>query len=314
MQSGGKKAVIAALLANLGIAISKFVGFAFTGAASMLAEAIHSVVDSSNQGLLLFGASRSTRAPTAKHPFGYGTERYFWSFVVALVLFTLGGVFALYEGIEKLTHPHPIESVWWAIGILAVAVVLEAFSFRTAIKESREIKGAMSWAQFIRHSKVPELPVVLLEDLGALLGLVIALAGVSLAAITGDARFDAAGSIAIGALLCLIAAILAVEMKSLLIGESASILQIAAITEAIEKHPSVRKLIHVRTLHLGPEQLLVAGKIELDEALTFGEVVRTINEIEVNLRSSVPTAEVIYLEPDQYRPELASVRPGTTRR
>jgi cation diffusion facilitator family transporter len=301
MQGGGKKAVVAALLANLGIAIAKFVGFAFTGAASMLAEAIHSVADSANQGLLLYGAQRAIRAPTAKHQFGYGTERYFWSFVVALILFTIGGVFALYEGVEKLRHPHPIESAEWAIGILAVAIVLEALSFRTAIKESRAVKGDHSWIEFIRHSKVPELPVVLLEDLGALVGLVLAFAGIGLAALTGDPRFDAMGSVAIGALLSIIAIVLSAEMKSLLIGESAGGDQEAAIKAAIEKHASVRRLIHMRTLHIGPEQLLVAAKIDLDEKLTFGDVVRTINEIEGLLRAAVPTAQIVYLEPDRYR-------------
>jgi cation diffusion facilitator family transporter len=300
MQGGGKKAVVAALLANLGIAIAKFVGFAFTGAASMLAEAIHSVADSANQGLLLYGAQRAIRAPTAKHQFGYGSERYFWSFVVALILFTVGGVFALYEGVEKLRHPHPIESTGWALGILAVAIVLEAFSFRTAIQESRAIKGGHSWSEFIRHSKVPELPVVLLEDLGALVGLVLAFAGIGLAALTGDPRFDAMGSVAIGVLLSLIAIVLSVEMKSLLIGESASGDQETAIKEAIEKHAAVRRLIHMRTLHLGPEELLVAAKIDLDEKLTFGDVVRTINEIEGLLRAAVPTAQIVYLEPDRY--------------
>jgi cation diffusion facilitator family transporter len=311
---GGKKAVIAALLANAGIAVAKFVGFAFTGAASMLAEAIHSVADSSNQGLLLYGAHRAEREATSKHPFGYGMERYFWSFVVALVLFTLGGMFALYEGFEKLTHPHPIDSPWWAIAILATAIVLETLSFRTAIIESRALKGEQSWWHFIRHSKVPELPVVLLEDLGALLGLVIALASVCVAVVTGDGRYDAIGSISIGVLLCLIAAVLAVEMKSLLMGESAAVRDEDKIKQAIESHPAVRKLIHVRTRHLGPEELLVAGKIELDESLSFGAVCRAINEIEGKLRESVPTAKVVYLEPDQFRAEAAASLPGSTRR
>ena len=312
--ASGKKAVVAALFANSGIAIAKFVGFAFTGAASMLAEAIHSVVDTSNQGLLLLGAHRAERKATSEHPFGYGTERYFWSFVVALMLFSLGGIFALYEGIEKLAHPHPLVSPGWAIGILSVAILLELWSFRTAILEARAVKGDQSWWHFVRHSKSPELPVVLLEDLGALLGLVIALLGVGLAIITGDARFDAIGSIAIGGLLCVIAVVLAIEMKSLLIGEAASGAQEDALRRAIESHENVRKLIHIRTRHLGPEELLVAGKVELESTLSFAEVVRTINEIEAKVRGAVPIARIVYLEPDLFVAPAVANLPGSTRR
>jgi cation diffusion facilitator family transporter len=301
MHDGGTKAVVAALLANIGIAAAKFVGFFFTGAASMLAEAIHSVADSANQGLLLFGARRASRAPTERHQFGFGTERYFWSFVVALVLFTVGGIFALFEGIEKLRHPHALESPQWALGILAVAVVLESLSFRTAIKEASSIKGELGWWGFIRHSRVPELPVVLLEDLGALVGLVLALVGVGLAALTGEARFDAVGSIAIGILLCVIAAILTYEMKSLLIGEGATPNEQRAIEKAIEGHGAVKRLIHIRTRYLGPDEMLLAAKIDLVPSLSFADVCRTIDEIEAAVRKVVPSAKTIYLEPDQYR-------------
>lgn len=301
MTGGGKKAVIAALLANLGVAVAKFVAFAFTGAASMLAEAIHSVADTSNQGLLLFGARQAERAETPDHPFGYGTERYFWSFIVALVLFSLGGVFALYEGIEKLRHPHALESAEWAVGVLVAAIILESFSFRTAVREANQLRGKRSWWAFIRHAKAPELPVVLLEDLGALAGLIIALICVALAVVTGDPSFDAIGSIAIGVLLCVISVVLASEMKSLLIGEGAGPERLATIRRIIEDHAAVRRMIHLQTRHLGPDELLIAAKIELDDQLGFAEVVDTINELEAALRNAIPIADPIYLEPDRYR-------------
>ena len=298
MQEGSRKAIVAALLANAGIAVAKFVGFAFTGAASMLAEGVHSVADSSNQGLLLLGGSRARRAASAEHPFGYGRERYFWSFVVALVLFTLGSLFALYEGIEKLRHPHELESAMWAVGILAIAIVFESFSMRTAIVESARAKGDQSWWSFIRHSKTPELPVVLLEDLGALVGLVLALAGVGLAELTGNPRFDAVGSVAIGLLLGVIAVTLVVEMKSLLIGESASPLEMETISQALGSSPNVRRLLEVRSQHLGPQELLVAAKVELAPGLSAEEVANTIDGAEARVRQKVPAAVHLYLEPD----------------
>jgi cation diffusion facilitator family transporter len=297
MHDGSRRAILAAFFANLGIAIAKLVGFIFTGAASMLAEAVHSVADASNQGLLLLGGMRARRSPTPLHAFGYGRERYFCAFVVALVLFTLGSLFALFEGIEKLRHPHEIKSAWWAIGILVVAIVFETFSLRTAIQESRTEKRRASWWAFIRHSKSPELPVVLLEDLGALLGLVLALFGVSLAELTGDPRFDAVGSIAIGILLGVIAIMLVVEMKSLLIGESASPTVIDAITRAMQSTNGVRRVIHLRTQHLGPDELLVGAKLELDADLDFVEVTSVIDKAETSIRTAAPVARLIYLEP-----------------
>jgi cation diffusion facilitator family transporter len=301
MQEGSRKAIIAAFFANLGIAVAKFIGFFFTGAASMLAEAVHSVADTSNQGLLLLGRKRASRPPTPGHPFGYGRERFFWSFVVALVIFSLGSLFALFEGVDKLRHPHELDSVGWAIGILLVAVVLEGFSFHTAISESRDLKGDDTWFGFIRHAKVPELPVVLLEDFGALIGLTFALGGVIAARATGNPRFDAVGSLAIGVLLAAIALTLVIEMKSLLIGESARPEQRRAIREAIEGHVLVRRLIHVRTEHIGPEELLVGAKVEFDEALDLPALAGAIDSVESAIRSAVPAATVIYLEPDIFR-------------
>jgi cation diffusion facilitator family transporter len=295
---GSQRAIIAAFLANLGIALAKFIAFAVTGATSMLAEAVHSVADTSNQGLLLLGGRRSRRAPTRQHPFGYGRERYFWSFVVAVVLFTAGGLFALFEGEEKLRHPHPLESTQWAIGVLIVAVVLEAFSLRTAVRESRHLKGSESWVSFIRRVKVPELPVVLLEDTGALLGLSFALLGVVLADVTGNPRFDALGSIAIGVLLGFIAVTLAIEMKSFLIGEAAAPEQVEKIRRALEGTDGVQRVVHLRTEHLGPEELLVAAKIAIDGRAASADTAALIDRAEAAVRSEVPAARIIYLEPD----------------
>ena len=298
---GSRKAILAAFLANLGIAIAKLVGFLITGAASMLAEAVHSTADAGNQGLLFLGGARARRKATQEHPFGYGRERYFWAFVVALVLFSMGGLFAIYEAIEKLRHPHELESPEVAIGILVFAIALEIWSFRTAIVEANRVRGELGWWAFIRRSKTPELPVVLLEDLGALLGLILALAGIVVAEVTGNARFDATGSLAIGILLVVIAMILAAEMKGLLIGESAGTKDEAAIRTAFESSPQVRRVIHMKTQHLGPEELLVAAKVELDPSLTFADIAAAINDAELKVRAAVPVARVIYVEPDVYR-------------
>lgn len=298
MQDGSKKAIIAAFLANTAIAIAKLVGFFLTGAASMLAEAVHSGADASNQGLLFLGGARARKTATPEHPFGYGRERYFWSFVVALVLFTIGGLFALFEGIEKLRHPHEIESATVAFVILTVAIIVEAFSFRTAIIESRHVKGKESWWQFIRRSKSPELPVVLLEDLGAMVGLVFAVVGLGVAEMTGNSRWDAVGSIAIGILLVIIAIILVIEMKGLLIGEAATPAIIASITQTMESTDRVKGVIHLRTQHIGPDELLVGAKLAFDNSLDVAGLATAINEVEHRVRQAVPTARVIYIEPD----------------
>jgi cation diffusion facilitator family transporter len=295
---GSTKAVVAALLANAGIAVAKFVGFLLTRSSSMLAESVHSVADSGNQALLLLGGARARKRATPTHPFGYGRERYFWAFIVTLVLFTLGAVFALYEGIEKLRHPHEITSPGIAIGILVVAIVLETLSLRLAVKEANRVRGDASWSSFIRHSRSPELPVVLLEDIGAEVGLFLALFGVGLALLTGDPAWDAYGTIAIGVLLGVIAIVLCIEMKSLLIGEGASTADERAIRDAIERAPGVTRLLHLKTQHLGPDELLVAAKLSLDPHLTFPEVSATIDQVERLVRERVPTARVMYLEPD----------------
>ncbi len=301
MASGSTKAIVAAMFANFGIAVAKFVGYAFTSSSSMLAEAIHSVADTSNQALLLFGSRRAEREATPEHPFGFGRERYFWSFIVALVLFTLGGLFAIYEGVHKLGEgSHAVTNAGWAIGILMLGMLLEGYSFRTAVKESRPLKGRASWWGFIRHSRTPELPVVLLEDLGALIGLVLAMVGISTAAITGDSRWDAYGTIAIGVLLVVIATVLVFEMKSLLIGESALATMRGTIVEAIAGTPDVRAVIHMRTQHIGPDELLVAAKVQLSPELETAGVAAVINRAEERVRDAVAVRCMIYLEPDVF--------------
>jgi cation diffusion facilitator family transporter len=298
----GTKAVVAAMLANAGIAVAKFVGFLLTRSASMLAESVHSVADTGNQGLLLLGGRRARKPATPEHPFGYGRERYFWSFVVALILFSLGGMFAIYEGVDKIRHPHELESPAIAIAILAVGIVLEAISFRTAIVEARKVKRPeMSWWRYLRRSKQPELPVVLLEDLGAQVGLVLALAAVVTAQVTDNAVWDGYGTLAIGILLVLIAVFLAIEMKGLLIGEAATETDQQAIAAAIEVEPSVTRLLHMRTQHLGPDELLVGAKIELVSGLGVQEVTEVVNRVESSVRRAVPAARILYLEPDIFR-------------
>ncbi len=296
---GGTKAVVAALGANLGIAVTKFAAFALTASASMLAEAIHSVADSTNQVLLLIGGKRAQRGATPTHPFGYGRERYVYAFVVSVVLFAVGGLFAVYEGIHKLAHPEPIASWKWVpIAVLVVAIVLESLSFRTAMRETNEIRGGASWGAFIRHARAPELPVVLLEDFAALIGLILALLGVGLTLLTGSGIWDGLGTLAIGALLVVVAAVLAVETKSLLVGEAATAEQVAAIERAIGGGDGICRLIHLRTLHLGPDELLVAAKIAVPGQERAAQLADAINATEARIRSAVPIARVIYLEPD----------------
>jgi cation diffusion facilitator family transporter len=298
---GGTKAIVAALAANLGIAATKFVAFVITGSSAMLAEAIHSVADSGNQALLLLGGRRASRAASALHPFGYGRERYIYAFIVSIVLFSVGGLFALYEGYHKIRDAHPLEQAWIAIIVLVIAIGLESFSFRTAIVESNKVRGGQSWVSFVRHAKAPELPVVLLEDLAALVGLILALLGVVLAVITHDGLWDGIGSICIGVLLVCIAIVLAVETKSLLLGEAAAPSAQQDIERALAADPSVKGIIHMRTLHLGPDELLVAAKIAVDHDETALDVARTIDAAETRIREAVPIARIIYLEPDIYR-------------
>ncbi|MER5477176.1 cation diffusion facilitator family transporter [Streptomyces sp. NPDC002734] len=307
--SGGTKAIVAALAANLAIAVAKFVAFLFSGSSSMLAESVHSLADSGNQGLLLLGGKKAKREATPQHPFGYGRERYIYAFLVSIVLFSLGGMFALYEGYEKIKDPHSLQHWYWPVGVLVFAIIAEGFSFRTAIKESNGLRGGLSWTQFVRRAKAPELPVVLLEDLGALVGLVLALGGVGLAVLTGDGVWDGIGTLCIGVLLIVIALVLAAETKSLLLGEAAGIEEVKKIEAAVVDGDTVPRLIHMRTLHLGPEELLVAAKIAVKADSGAAEIAGAIDAAEKRVRAAVPIARVIYLEPDIYSESAAAAGP-----
>ncbi|WP_328913777.1 MULTISPECIES: cation diffusion facilitator family transporter [unclassified Streptomyces] len=307
--TGGTRAIVAALSANLAIAASKFVAFAFSGSSSMLAEGVHSLADSGNQALLLLGGKKAKQAANEEHPFGYGRERYIYAFLVSIVLFSVGGMFALYEGYEKVRHPHAVEHWYWPVGVLIFAIVAEGSSFRTAIKESNHTRGTMSWTEFIRRAKAPELPVVLLEDFGALIGLALALAGVGIALATGDGVWDGIGTLCIGTLLICIALVLAAETKSLLIGEGAGPESLARIRSAVVDGDTVTGIIHMRTLHLGPEELLVAAKIAVRHDDTATEVAAAIDAAEERIRAAEPFARVIYLEPDIYSEAAAAAGP-----
>ncbi len=299
------RAVIAAFAANLGIAVIKFVAFLLTGSASMLAESVHSVADTGNEVLLLVGRGRSLRPPSDEHPFGFGRERYFYGFVVSVMLFTVGAAFSVYDGVHKILNPEAIRSPAIAFGVLALSAVLEAFSLRTGIREANQVRGDRNWGTFIRRSKAPELPVVLLEDVAALIGLGFAFAGVALSVVTGNGRWDGAGSLAIGVLLATAAAILAVEMKSLLIGESASPDMQRMIVAALEDGPEVVRVIHLRTVHMSPDAVLVAAKIAVPESDAAKQITAGIDAAERRVRAAVPIATTIYVEPDIYRPQKA---------
>ncbi len=314
--------MLAALAANLGIAVTKLGAFALTGASSMLAEAIHSFADSGNQGLLLLGGKRAQRDATPEHPFGYGRERYFYSFVVAVVLFSVGGLFALYEAFHKYEEIHAangspedslIESRWFWVPlvVLGAAIVMEGLSLRTAIKESNKTRGEASWVQFVRRAKSPELPVILLEDFAALLGLTFALAGVGLSLLTGNLYWDVVGTALIGVLLVLVAIVLAIETKSLLLGEAAVPAAQRRISDALSGTEGIDSVIHMRTLHLGPEELLVAVKVAVSPTDSAREVAEAIDRAEQSVRSAEGSARVIYLEPDVRRPGQGTEEPGT---
>jgi cation diffusion facilitator family transporter len=298
--AGSTRAILAAGGANLGIAIVKFIAFLLSGSSSLLAESVHSLADTANQALLLLGGRKSRRVADDAHPFGYGRERYVYAFVVSIILFSIGGVFSIYEGIQKIGEPHPLENPWWPIGVLVAAIVLESLSFRTAIRESNHTRGSQSWVQFIRRAKAPELPVVLLEDFAALIGLVLALLGVGLTIITHNSVFDGIGTLAIGVLLVLVAVVLGMETKSLLVGEGASPADLLAIREAINGHEDVEALIHMRTLYLGPDELLVGAKVAFARTQRLADVARAIDAVEASIRAKVPIARVIYIEPDVY--------------
>ena len=304
--SGGTRAIFAALLANLGIAVTKFIAYLLSGSSSMLAESVHSLADSGNQVLLLIGGKRAGRAATAEHPFGYGRERYIYAFLVSIILFSVGGVFSIYEGVHKIEHPEPIELPWIPIAVLLIAIGLESFSLRTALHESQSARQGISILQFVRRAKAPELPVVVLEDIAALVGLVLALAGVSVAVLTGNGVYDGIGTIFIGLLLVVVAILLGVETKSLLIGEGASLSDVQAIKAAAVNGTEVESVIHMKTLYLGPEELLVAMKVAVVPTKSAADIAAAINSVERRVREALPVARVLYIEPDIFDPALAA--------
>ena len=304
--SGGTKAIIAALLANLGIAVTKFIAFLLSGSSSMLAESVHSLADSGNQVLLLIGGKRAQREADVEHPFGYGRERYIYAFVVSIILFSVGGVFSIYEGVHKIQHPEPIDLPWVPITVLVIAMVLESFSLRTALKESAPERAGISILQFVRRAKAPELPVVVLEDIAALVGLVLAFLGVGVAVITGDGIYDGIGTVFIGLLLIVVAVILGIEVKSLLVGEGASPADVEAIRAAAVSGDDIEEIIHMKTLYLGPEELLVAMKVAVTATDSAAAVAAAINAVESRVRAAVPAARVLYIEPDIFDPERSS--------
>lgn len=303
---GGNRAIIAALAANAFIAVTKFGAWALTGAASMLAEGVHSVADTSNQILLLRGGAVAKREATEEHPFGYGRAPFISAFLVSVILFSLGGLFALYEAFhkyEEIAAGHPnelLESQWWwvPIAVLGFAIIAESFSFRTAIRESLPLKGKKTWAQFIRSAKSPDLPVILLEDFAALLGLIFALIGVGMTLITHNSYWDVIGTSLIGVLLILVAITLAYETRSLLLGEAATPEAIAGITAALAGADGVRRVIHLKTLHLGPSEILVAAKIAVEPTESAARVAEVIDNAETAIRAANSEVTALYLEPD----------------
>jgi cation diffusion facilitator family transporter len=298
---GSTRAILAALAANSGIAVTKFIAAGISGSASMFAEGIHSVADTGNQILLLLGGKRAKRKATPTHPFGYGRSRYIYAFMVSIVLFSVGGMFSILEGFDKLRHPHELTDAWIPLTVLGIAIVLESFSLRTALRAAKEVRGSSSLYNFIRHAKSPELPVVILEDIAALLGLVFAFGGVGLTVLTHDAIWDAIGTLAIGGLLIVVAIVLGIETSSLLVGEGATATATQKIAKALRMSDGVEDIIHMKTLYLGPDELMVAAKIAVKATDKAKDIANAIDIAEANIRKAVPTALVIYLEPDILR-------------
>ena len=314
MAGDSKKVVYAAMVGNGLIAVSKFAAGIFTGSTAMISEAVHSVADTSNQGLLLFGMRRARRRPTALHPLGYAPESYFWPFMVAIVIFLLGGVFALYEGIHgfmggaeaSADHGDPL----WNYIVLGAAIVFEGAVFAVAIKEFWKLKGERKAVEVFLKAKDPTIPVVLMEDSAALLGLIIALLAVGLTQATGWYGWDALGSCAIGVLLCGVAYLLAKETHSLLIGESASLASRERVVELVESDPEVEELTQLITMHRGPEDVLLALKVHFIQTLELDAVEEAINRVEETIREQLPEMKHIFIEPDSHYDAAKDIAAG----
>lgn len=300
----GFRAVAIALGANIGVAVAKLVGFLLTGSGAMLAEVAHSVADTGNQGVLLGGRRQAARSPDQEHPFGYGAARFLGGFLVAVVLFALGAAFSIGDGVLKLVRPHKLEDLALDVVILGVAIVFEAVSLRAAVKASRETRHGTGWFRFVRSTRVPELAVLLVEDSGALVGLAFAMTAVVLSALTGSTVFDAVGSLAVGAVLGVNSVVLGLEMSSLLVGETASSEELAAIRRALLDTPGMEHVVHLRAVHVGPEDLLVAAKVIFEAGLSAETAAVAVDDAEVAIRAAVPTASWIYIEPGRRSPEL----------
>jgi cation diffusion facilitator family transporter len=302
--------VAVALVANMGVAAAKLIGFLITGSGSMVAEFAHSVADTGNQILLLAGRRRSERRPDPTHPFGYGAVRFLGAFIVAVLLFGLGAVFSLAEGVNKLIHPHSLDNLPVALAILVVAIVLEALSFRAGVAAANQTRRGQGWVRFVRSTRIPELAVLLVEDTGALVGLVIALVAVAVSALTGNTVFDAVGSLGIGVLLGVNSVVLGIEMTSLLVGETASPEELREIEGRLATTPGVRRVVHLRAVHLGPEELLVGAKVLFASGLTVEAAAAVVDEAETAVRSAVPSAVWIYIEPGRTGEAAPAVAPG----
>ena len=296
-QGSSVKAILYALLANFGIAITKTAAAVYTNSGSMLAEAIHSYADCANQLLLFLGLKQADKPATRTHPLGFGKITYFWSFLVALLLFSMGGLFSIYEGWHKLHHPEPLNKVWVALAVLAVAVVLESGSLLGALREITKIRRGRSFGDWFKHTRNAELVVILGEDIAALAGLVIAFTFLSLAAVTGDTRWDAAGSIAIGSVLIIVAVFIAARIQTLLIGKSAEPQLEQSIRGIINRDPAIEELLNTITLQMGPKVLL-AAKVKMQAGLSIEAAVAHLNELEVEIKRLHPEVGWCFVEPD----------------
>ena len=298
-----------ALFANLGIAAAKFFAAAISGSSSMLSEGVHSLVDSGNQLLLLYGQARAKQAPDDQHPFGYGRELYFWAFVVAILIFAVGAGISIYEGWTHIAAPEPLRDPTINYIVLGIAFLLEGASWTIAVRQFDAGRNGLGWWQAIRRSKDPAGFIVLFEDSAALAGLVIAAAGVWLSHATGDARIDGVASILIGLILAAVAALLARESKELLIGEAADPARIAMIWRIVERRREISAVNHVRTIHTAPDAIFVAVSADFEDALTMGDGERLIEEIEAELKAASPDISSIYIRPEKRRDAVLQPRP-----
>ncbi len=296
-QSSTARAILYAFLANGGIAIAKTWAAWLTGSGSMLAEAIHSYADTGNQVLLFLGLKQSVKQPDAEHPLGYGMLSYFWSFVVAMLLFSVGGLFSIYEGIHKFQNPEPLNQVWVAIGVLFVAIFLESMSLLGCLREIREIRGARPFREWLKHTRDSELVVVLGEDIAALLGLSLALVFIGLAGFTGDPLYDAIGSMCIGVVLIVISIFLSHRVQSLLVGKSADPIVREAIDKVIRDDEDIEHVFNTITMQMGPYTML-AAKIKLKSGIDIETAVAVINALEQRLKEEIPTLKWCFIEPD----------------